>query len=83
MKRVKRKYTRKTPPDAPKLAAEPIKAQSSKKIPLEVTEADILPPSLRIQLEVITRLRARHKIPDNLRERTEQMVRRFKGDRPR
>lgn len=85
MRKPKRKYTRKTvtetPPDAPKLATEPLKPQSSGKTPSVVTEADValLPPSLRMQLEAVTRLRERHQIPDNLKERIEQMVRRFRG----
>jgi len=79
--KVKRKYARKvtpeTPPDAPESSTEPIKAISSGKIP--VTEVDMLPPSLKMQLDAMTKLRARHHIPDNLKERTEAMVRRFRG----
>jgi len=46
-----------------------------------VTDADIalLPPSLRLQLEGLTRLRRIYGMPDNLKERTEAMVRRFRG----
>ena len=54
---------------------------------LEVTEADIamLPPSLKLQLEGETKRRAfanrfrKGLFPDNLKERTEAMVRRFRG----
>lgn len=46
-----------------------------------ITDADIamLPPSLKFQLEAVTRSRKVLKMPDNLRERTENAVRRFRG----
>ena len=44
-----------------------------------VTEADIamLPPSLKHMLQAETRRRKILRLPDNLKERTEQMVKRF------
>lgn len=46
-----------------------------------ITDADIelLPPSLKFQLEAQTRVRKILKLPDNLRERTEMMVQMFRG----
>jgi hypothetical protein len=46
-----------------------------------ITDKDIamLPPSLKFQLEAQTRARKMLKLPDNLRERTEAMVRMFRG----
>ena len=81
MKRGKRKYTHKVPAIAPESTTEPIKEIGGS----EITQAalDILPLSLRVQLEAVTKARARAHLLDNLKERTEAMVRRFKGDRPR
>jgi hypothetical protein len=47
----------------------------------KITAADIalLPPSLKYQLEAVTRSRKILHLPDNLKERTENAVRGFRG----
>lgn len=47
----------------------------------KITQADIelLPPSMKYRLEMETRNRKIFGLPDNLKERTESMVRRFRG----
>ena len=47
------------------------------------SDIDILPPSLKYQLEAMTRTRKMFNLPDNLKERAEAMVRNFRGDKPR
>ena len=86
-RRVKRKYTRRVLETAPESTPEPIKAESKVIVPSVVTQADIdmLPASLVYQLQAGTKQRALAnrisggQYPDNLKERTEQMVRRFRG----
>lgn len=88
MMKKKRKYTRKIDVESKSTPAE---EESNSRPPSEVIQADIsmLPPSLKSQLEAGTKQRAlanrisKGQYPDNLKERTEQMVRRFQGDRPR
>ena len=81
MKKVKRRSTKKVVQDAPQSDLGAIKVKSNGILPIE--QADILPLSLRMQLEAGTRARVRAHLPDNLKERTEAMIRRFKGDRLR
>ncbi len=42
-----------------------------------------LPLSLRMQIDSVTKTRARAHLPDNIKERTEQTIKWFKGDKPR
>ncbi len=50
---------------------------------ITASDIELLPPSLRYQIEAVSRARRALRMPDNLRERQEAAVRRFKGDRPR
>lgn len=58
------------------MVTKPVKVMSNK-----ITQADIelLPLSLKYQLEAETRSRKIFGLPDNLKERTEMAVRRFRG----
>lgn len=58
-----------------------IPGRAAPMIGAKITTADIslLPPSLKYQLDAETRSRKIFGLPDNLKERTENMVRRFRG----
>ena len=80
VKKVKRKYVRRVVLEAPQSTPVPIKEEINSR-PSGVTQADIdmLPPSLVYQLQAMTLSRKMFNLPDNLKERTEAMVRRFRG----
>ena len=82
MKKVKRKYTRKPEQDAPQSVIEPIKEESSSKIPIAFSFKD-LPISLRMEIEAIIKWRKLYGLPDDSKERKEKAIKYFRGDRPR
>ena len=85
MKKTKRQPNKKVSPVATGRDSTPIVVGSRENVPTEVmqTDIDMLPASLKAVLDAGTRARARVHLPDNLKERTEAMVRRFKGKKVR
>jgi hypothetical protein len=85
MKKLKR--TPKVPKTAPRLVRGVVGEQSNTTIlpDKEVVpfSFDDLPLSIRMQVERIIAYRKAHNLPDDSKERKEQAVKMFKGDKPR
>jgi len=47
--------------------------------PVTQADIDLLPPSFKYNIDYVTHQRKVLKLPDNIKERTEQAVRRFRG----
>ena len=77
----KRKYVRKVAVVIPETITPLVEVATDIHALSSVSEQDILllPPSLVYQLRMGTEMRRIHKMADNIRERTEQAVRRYRG----
>lgn len=85
-RKVKRKYTRKAAPGALESPTSPAKEESGTIPQGEVVKAfsfDDLPLSIKMQVESAIKYRKAKGLPDDSRERKDNAIKYFRGDRPR